>query len=140
MQGFLIYSKGAALTANPGRPMKHCPDPECPQLVRFDRVSEYRDEASVCADCGGTLATGEAPSSLAEPAYPELVTIYDAPDPIRGHPLPGLPEDRVDDDTMAGFARAARAQSARFIGGCCGTGAATLTAMAAALAENEAHR
>jgi len=87
--------------------MKHCADPDCPQLVRFGRVAEYRDEASVCADCGGALAPGEAPSSLGEPAFRELVTIYDAPDPIRGHLLRGMLEEReipcvVVGDALAG--------------------------------------
>jgi methionine synthase I (cobalamin-dependent) len=34
---------------------------------------------------------------------------------------------------MAAFARAARQRGARFVGGCCGTGAETLQLMAAAL-------
>jgi methionine synthase I (cobalamin-dependent) len=48
-------------------------------------------------------------------------------------PSTGLPDDRVDDNVMAAFARAARQRGARFVGGCCGTGAETLQLMAAAL-------
>jgi methionine synthase I (cobalamin-dependent) len=48
-------------------------------------------------------------------------------------PNTGLPEERVDDNVMAAFARAAWQRGARFVGGCCGTDADTLTTMAAAL-------
>jgi homocysteine S-methyltransferase len=48
-------------------------------------------------------------------------------------PSTGSPDDPVDDNVMAAFARAARQRGARFIGGCCGTVAETLTVMGAAL-------
>jgi methionine synthase I (cobalamin-dependent) len=48
-------------------------------------------------------------------------------------PNTGLPEERVDDNVMAAFVRAARQRGARFLGGCCGTDAETLTLLAAAL-------
>ncbi|MHC5209206.1 MAG: homocysteine S-methyltransferase family protein [Planctomycetota bacterium] len=48
-------------------------------------------------------------------------------------PNAGLPEERVDDNVMAAFARAACQRGARFVGGCCGTDAETLGLMAAAL-------
>ncbi len=48
-------------------------------------------------------------------------------------PSTGAPGDPVDDHVMAAFARAARLRGARFIGGCCGTTAETLTTMAGAL-------
>jgi len=48
-------------------------------------------------------------------------------------PSTGSPDDPVDDNVMAAFARAARQRGARFVGGCCGTGPETLLVMAAAL-------
>jgi methionine synthase / methylenetetrahydrofolate reductase(NADPH) len=48
-------------------------------------------------------------------------------------PSCGNPEDPVDDNVMAAFARAARLRGVRFLGGCCGTGPETLLVMAAAL-------
>ena len=48
-------------------------------------------------------------------------------------PNAGPPDAPVDDNVMAAFARAARQRGARFLGGCCGTDAETLTVMAAAL-------
>lgn len=48
-------------------------------------------------------------------------------------PNTGLGHDRVDDNVMAAFARAARQAGARWIGGCCGTDGDTLESMAAAL-------
>lgn len=48
-------------------------------------------------------------------------------------PSTGPPDDPVDDNVMAAFARAAVQRGARFIGGCCGTNADTLQSMAAAL-------
>ena len=60
--------------------------------------------------------------ALAEPALPRWLK-----------PSRGLPDDLVDDNVMAAFARAARLRGARFIGGCCGTDAETLLSMAAAL-------
>ena len=53
-------------------------------------------------------------------------------------PSTGLPEDRVDDNVMAAFARAARQRGARFVGGCCGTDDETLIQMAAALGPGNA--
>ena len=48
-------------------------------------------------------------------------------------PSTGPPDDRVDDNVMAAFARAALQRGARFVGGCCGTDADTLRLMASAL-------
>ena len=48
-------------------------------------------------------------------------------------PSTGIRSDICGDDVMAAFARAARRQEVRWIGGCCGTSERTLTAMAAAL-------
>ncbi|MBM3985707.1 MAG: hypothetical protein FJ296_08495 [Planctomycetes bacterium] len=48
-------------------------------------------------------------------------------------PSAGPPDDLVDDNVMAAFARAARLQGARFLGGCCGTDAATIALMGSAL-------
>lgn len=48
-------------------------------------------------------------------------------------PSTGVASDICSDDVMAAFARAAHRHHARWIGGCCGTSARTLTAMAAAL-------
>lgn len=73
--------------------MKHCPNQECTHLVRVERIAEFKDEAEACSDCGGALVVGEAPPSL-EPAFRALVTVYEAPDPIRGHLLRTILEDR----------------------------------------------
>jgi len=51
-------------------------------------------------------------------------------------PSTGLPSDRADDNVMAAFARTADLHRVRFIGGCCGTSAQALGAMAAALEGN----
>lgn len=48
-------------------------------------------------------------------------------------PSTGPPDDPVDDNVMAAFARAAVQRGARFIGACCGSNADTLQSMAAAL-------
>ena len=48
-------------------------------------------------------------------------------------PSCGSPLDPVDDNVMAAFARAARLRGARFLGGCCGADAGTVTLMGAAL-------
>ncbi len=48
-------------------------------------------------------------------------------------PSAGLPGDPVDDIVLAAFARAARLRGARWVGGCCGTDAASIALMASAL-------
>jgi len=48
-------------------------------------------------------------------------------------PSAGPPGDLVDDHVLAAFARAARVRGARFVGGCCGTDAATIALMGSAL-------
>ncbi len=48
-------------------------------------------------------------------------------------PSAGPPDDLVDDNVMAAFARAARLRGARYLGGCCGSDAATIALMGAAL-------
>ena len=86
--------------------MKRCPSPECTHLARFGRVAEYRDDAVACSDCGGPLEAGEAPAT-GDAAFRELVTVYEAPDPIRGHLLESILLDRgipavVVGDALAG--------------------------------------
>ena len=48
-------------------------------------------------------------------------------------PSAGSPEDPVDDNVLAAFARAARQAGARWIGGCCGTDAASIGLIGSAL-------
>lgn len=57
-------------------------------------------------------------------------------------PSIGVADDRVDDNIMAAFARAARMRGARFVGACCGSSAATLSAMGSAMgsADQQAFR
>lgn len=56
------------------------------------------------------------------------------PRPVRWlKPNSGSANEHVGDDVMAAFARAATLGGARFVGGCCGSTAATLAAMAEAL-------
>ncbi len=86
--------------------MKHCPNPDCSHLHRFGRIGEFRDDWSECSDCGTTLAWGDAPEA-APPQFRDLVTIYEAPDSIRGHLLRGILEDQeiptvVIGDRLAG--------------------------------------
>ncbi len=35
--------------------MKHCPNPECGGLKKFQIISEFNDTATLCTDCGATL-------------------------------------------------------------------------------------
>ncbi|MFQ5719254.1 MAG: hypothetical protein ACE5IK_06870 [Acidobacteriota bacterium] len=42
--------------------MKHCPNPECSFRKDTGRAGEYRDDISVCTDCGASLALGEPPA------------------------------------------------------------------------------
>jgi len=60
--------------------------------------------------------------ALALPAFPRWLK-----------PSTGPPEDTVDDNVMAAFARAAVQRGARFLGGCCGSDTDTLRLMASAL-------
>ncbi len=64
--------------------MKHCPNPECEQLVRYGRIAEFLDTVEVCSDCGAPLTPGEAPQPEL-PEYRELVTVYRAADGIQAH-------------------------------------------------------
>jgi 5-methyltetrahydrofolate--homocysteine methyltransferase len=48
-------------------------------------------------------------------------------------PSRGPPNDLVDDNVMAAFARAARLRGARWLGGCCGSDAGTIALMGSAL-------
>ncbi len=41
--------------------MKHCPNPECPDLLAHGRPGEYRDEIESCPYCGTPLRWGPAP-------------------------------------------------------------------------------
>lgn len=42
--------------------MKHCPNPECGGIAKFNIISEFNDSATACSDCGGRLITGPAPN------------------------------------------------------------------------------
>jgi len=53
-------------------------------------------------------------------------------------PSTGVGGEHVDAAAMAAFTREAVASGARFVGGCCGTDATALTAMATALTEPSA--
>jgi hypothetical protein len=71
--------------------MKHCPNDACPHLIRFGRVSEFRDKILRCSDCRTRLVPGDAP--LPEPAtFHELVTIYSAADAVQAHLVKGVLE------------------------------------------------
>ncbi len=35
--------------------MKHCPNDECPDLVKYDIVAEFEDDVTVCSKCGTSL-------------------------------------------------------------------------------------
>ncbi len=66
--------------------------------------------------------------------YDALRLALAASPPVRWvKPSTGLPGDRVGADVMAAFARAARLNGVRFVGGCCGTDGEMLVEMAAAL-------
>lgn len=41
--------------------MKYCPNPACSFLAEMKQVAEYQDHVTHCADCGATLAEGDAP-------------------------------------------------------------------------------
>lgn len=41
--------------------MKYCPNSDCSGLAKFRIVSEFNDNATACADCGGPLKDGAAP-------------------------------------------------------------------------------
>lgn len=64
--------------------MKHCPNPECGGIAKFNIISEFNDSAAACSDCGGRLIQGPAPrledriresSSAPEPDL-ELVPVF----------------------------------------------------------------
>ena len=75
--------------------MKHCVNPDCEHRRRFGRIAEYRDDCTECSDCGEGLAPGEAPSpDRGRPEFLDLVTIYEPPEPVRGHLLRGILESR----------------------------------------------
>jgi len=62
-----------------------------------------------------------------------LLSLSTSP-PVRWvKPSTGLPTQTADSHAMAAFARSARLRGARFIGSCCGSNPATLSAMANAL-------
>ena len=54
--------------------MKHCPNPECGGIAKFNIVSEYNDTATICVDCEAPLVDGPAPS-------PEDLPDRPAPEP-----------------------------------------------------------
>jgi len=70
---------------------RHCQNLLCPALERDGVPAEYLDTVLDCGECGEELAYGSRPEPT--PAhYRELVTIYQAPDPIRAHLLRGALE------------------------------------------------
>lgn len=71
--------------------MRHCANLDCRGLLRDGRPAEFQDGVEQCADCGAALVDGEAPE-LAPPAYQELETIYEAPDPPTAHLIRGALE------------------------------------------------
>lgn len=42
--------------------MKHCNNPQCPDFLRWHRMSEFEDEITHCTECRQPLADGEAPT------------------------------------------------------------------------------
>ena len=73
--------------------MRHCPNLECPALLRDGIAAEYLDRVAVCSECASPLAAGGAPV-VAPPqrAYRELVTIYRASDATQAHLIRGALE------------------------------------------------
>ena len=58
--------------------MKHCPNPECPDLLAHGRPGEYRDEIDVCPYCGTPLQWGPPPAPAGrEGALPPLEDLRD---------------------------------------------------------------
>ena len=51
--------------------MKHCPNPDCAGLKKFDFVSEFNDTATVCADCKTLLRNGPAPDHTPPRSAPD---------------------------------------------------------------------
>ena len=41
--------------------MKHCPNPECGGIEKFNIISEFNDTADICSDCQTPLVDGPAP-------------------------------------------------------------------------------
>ena len=62
--------------------MKHCPNRDCPHLLRHGAFNEFQDWVEVCTDCGGPLESGEPPE-IPRPGFRELVTVYQAASPIQ---------------------------------------------------------
>ena len=61
--------------------MKHCPNPACPGIEKFNAVSEFNDTALACSDCGGRLVAGPAPDLADSPEVEgkpemELVPVF----------------------------------------------------------------
>ena len=43
-------------------PTRHCPNPDCPDLVEMGEAGEYRAETADCPVCGTPLAAGPPPA------------------------------------------------------------------------------
>ena len=46
--------------------MKHCPNPECPYLLKHGVAAEYEDRVEKCLDCGTPLVDGPAPKPASD--------------------------------------------------------------------------
>ncbi|MFQ5668998.1 MAG: hypothetical protein ACE5HD_00600 [Acidobacteriota bacterium] len=64
--------------------MKHCPNPECSFLAETGQAGEYRDEISVCSDCGAALEPGRPPR-VDQKAGPRWTGVLVATDPHAVH-------------------------------------------------------
>jgi len=111
----------------------HLPVVVCASSTSGDAADRQRVQAVLALVSGSGLA--EAGLNCCRGPH-DLFKLAVAQQPLPRWLAPnrGLPEDLVDDNVMAAFARAACQRGARFIGGCCGTDGETLTVMGAALA------
>lgn len=90
-----------------------------------DVLTAVRDDDSPDVEAGLNCCRGPEDT---------LVLSLSTSPPVRWvKPSTGLPAQPADSQAMAAFARAARLRGARFIGACCGSDPATLSAMANAL-------
>ncbi len=92
---------------------------------RLDEIASFVSSSDAGVELGLNCCRGPNEAfklALALPAAPRWCK-----------PSTGSPDEPVDDNVMAAFARAARLRGVRFLGGCCGTGHETLLVMAAAI-------
>jgi len=72
---------------------KHCPNEQCPGLVRDGIVPEFVDGLERCVDCGSRLIRGEAHPEPPPPLeYVDLRTVFIAADVVQGHLVRSLLE------------------------------------------------